>query len=94
MDLPSYLFWDIELDSLDFEENARFIIQRVIERGNLNEWKTIKQYYGVSKIKKEILLMRNLEEKTLSFFAAYFNLNKAEFRCYTMQQSIQKHYDS
>lgn len=34
MTLPSYLFWDIDLNSLDYAKNARFIIQRVIQKGS------------------------------------------------------------
>lgn len=93
MNLPSYLFWDIDLDSLDFNKNARFIIQRVVQKGTLKDWETIKDYYGLEFIKKEILFIRDLDAKTLNFFSTYFDINKNEFRCFTTQQSIPKHFN-
>lgn len=93
MTLPSYLFWDIDLNSLDYAKNARFIIQRVIQKGSLKEWKIIKDFYGLNLIKKEILMIRDLDAKTLNFFSTYFRLNKNNFRCFTIQQSIPKHFN-
>lgn len=93
MTLPNYLFWDIDLNSLDYSKNARFIIQRVIQKGSLKEWKIIKDYYGIDFIKNEILMIRDLDSKTLNFFSTYFGLNKKTFRCFTTQQSIPKHFN-
>ena len=47
-DIPSIrriVFWDIDTDSLDWQANKAFIIQRVSERGNENEKKQVKAYY-------------------------------------------------
>jgi len=93
MNLPTYLFWDIDINSLDFQKNARYIIQRVIQRGSLQDWKTIRNFYGIDLIKKEILLMKNLDSKTLNFFSIYFGINKEDFRCFSIQQSTQKHFN-
>ncbi len=93
MTLPNYLFWDIDLNSLDFSKNARFIIQRVIQKGSLKEWGIIKDFYGLDFIKNEILLIRDLDPKTLIFFSTYFSLNKNNFRCFTTQQSTPKHFN-
>ena len=93
MTLPNYLFWDIDLNSLDFIKNARFIIHRVIQKGSIKDWITIKQFYGLDFIKDEILLIRDLDSKTLNFFSTYFGINKTNFRCFTIQQSIPKHFN-
>ena len=74
--------------------NARFIIQRVISRGSISDWKKIKEFYGLDFIKKEILHMRYLEPKTLNFFSVYFNLEKNLFRCYSNQQWNQERFNS
>lgn len=93
MTLPNYLFWDIDLNSLDFIKNARFIIHRIIQKGSIKDWITIKQFYGLDFIKDEILLIRDLDSKTLNFFSTYFDINKTNFRCFTIQQSIPKHFN-
>ena len=51
LSLPEHLFWDTELSSVDLNKNARFIIQRVIERGSIADWKIIKEFYGIELIK-------------------------------------------
>ena len=87
MKLPSYLFWDVDQSTIDLKKNARFVIQRVIQRGSLKEWSSIKAFYGIDVVKKEILAMRSLDKKTLNFFSTYFNLHKNTFRCFSIQQS-------
>ena len=90
MTLPDRLFWDTDLSTLDFKAHARFIIQRVIQRGSLEDWVSIKQHYGLEFIKQEIVLMRHLDPKTLNFFSGYFGIEKEKFRCYSAPQSTPK----
>ena len=40
------IFWDIDLEQLDWIENKEWIIQRVFEYGNEKEIETILQFYG------------------------------------------------
>ena len=93
MKLPDYLFWDTDIDKIDYNKNARFVIQRVIQKGSIDDWITIKDFYGFKLIKKEILLMRDLDAKTLNFFSVIFGVKKKNFRCYSIQQSIPKHFN-
>ena len=93
MNLPGYLFWDTDINTIDYNKNARFIIQRVIQRGSIDDWLMIKKYYGIDMIKNEIVLMRDLDPKTLNFFSTYFGINKNNFRCYSIQRSIPQHFN-
>jgi hypothetical protein len=90
MNLPKILFWDSNMSTIDYELHARSIIERVITRGSLEDWKTIKDYYGLERIEHEILQMRSLDEVTLNFFSQFFNKPKEQFRCYTQDASIQQ----
>ena len=92
-DLPSRLFWDTDIESIDLKENARFIINRVISKGSVSDWKKIKNYYGIKIIRNEILKIRNLDSKTFNFFHTYFNLDKSQFRCYSNQQLNPGHFN-
>ncbi len=67
MNLPSYLFWDTDLTSLDYNKHARFVIQRVVMKGSIDDWRTIKAFYGLEFIKKEIVQIRYLDTLTLNF---------------------------
>jgi hypothetical protein len=75
------LFWDVAFDSIDWRQHARFVINRVVTRGNLEDWFLLKKIYGCEKIKKEVLCIRSLDAKTLNFLSIYFGVKKADFRC-------------
>ena len=42
MNLSKTLFWDTNVSTINFETDAIYIIERVLERGNTNEWQAIK----------------------------------------------------
>jgi len=75
------LFWDVSFDSIDWQKHARFVITRVVSRGNLQNWETLKAIYGKKKIKQEVVCIRSLDPKTLAFLSAYFAIDKTSFRC-------------
>jgi len=72
------------------KKNARHIIERVVMRGMLSDWFEIKKYYGINRIKDEVVRSRYLDKTTLSFCSSYFNLAKEQFRCYNTEPSIRK----
>jgi hypothetical protein len=90
MNLSKTLFWDTDPTKIDYEKNARHIIERVVQRGDLNDWFEIKKYYGLDRIKSEVTQIRYLDKVTLNFCCKYFQLSKEQFKCYTTEQSIQK----
>ena len=93
MNLPKILFWDSNIANVDYEQHARSIIERVITRGSLADWKMIKDYYGLNRIEEEILQMRTLDAITLNFFSQFFDKPKKQFRCYTQDALIQQLWD-
>jgi len=56
----------------------------------LNDWRELKAYYGLERIKEEVLIMRYLDQKTLNFCSIYFNISKTDFRCYNIPQSTRE----
>ena len=93
MKLSTYLFWDTDIKNIDWEKYSGYVIERVITRGKLDDWKKIVEFYGMKKIKNEILSIRYLDKKTFNFFSVYFNIPKENFRCYTMKQLFPGHWD-
>lgn len=92
-DFSEYLFWDIDRSTLDLERKARYVIGRVVTHGMLEDWNLIKAYYGLERIKNEMLQERYLDKKSLSFLSCIFEIPKEQFRCYTTQQSIPTHWN-
>lgn len=48
--LRKSLFWDTDIDKIDWSKQYRAVIQRVFERGNESERKEIIRFYGQEKI--------------------------------------------
>jgi len=80
--LSKHLFWDADIDGLDVDTHARYVIQRVLEYGELEDWKIIRQYYGLDKIVEECKQMRVLDPVCLSFICFLSKTNKEDYRCY------------
>jgi hypothetical protein len=75
------LFWDVDLADLDIEKHSKFIIERVVSRGNMQDWQLLKKMYGKNRIKNEVLKIRCLDKKTVGFLSVYFTVEVSEFRC-------------
>lgn len=41
------LFWDTDFDGIDWGRNKKFVITRILERGNEDEKRKIAKYYGL-----------------------------------------------
>ena len=90
MKLNKALFWDIDFEKIDYQKHIRFVIERVLTRGNLSDWFELKKQYDLEQIKKEIIEIRFLDEKTLNFCSHLFTIPKEKFRCYTQNPFIPK----
>lgn len=53
------IFWDTKIESIDYEQNKRFVIQRILERGNRQEINNLIKIYTLITIKKELLNIKN-----------------------------------
>ncbi len=93
-DLSVYLFWDMDKVAMDFEKSKKSIIYKVLEYGTTQDWKIIKEVYGLEEIKQAAISFRNLDPVTLAFLSNYFQLNKTDFRCYTNKLSAQNFWNS
>ncbi len=91
--LNKNLFWDVDINTLDFEKHARFIIQRVLLKGDLPDWHELKRIYGIERIKNESLQIRYLDKKTLNLLSLIFNIPKEKFRCYNTKLSTRQLWD-
>ncbi|MCB9232087.1 MAG: hypothetical protein H6581_10510 [Bacteroidia bacterium] len=90
MKLSRHLFWDTDPDKVDFEKNARQVIERVLTRGTLPEVRQIQEYYGHDRILKEMMGARYLDRRTLNFLSTIYHVPKEEFRCSNTPPSIQE----
>ncbi|WP_321480243.1 DUF6922 domain-containing protein [uncultured Bacteroides sp.] len=92
-DFSPYLFWDVDKEAIDMNMHASYIIKRVLEYGQLNDWHLIRDFYSLSVIVEKAKSFRELEPRALSYIALISNTPIEEFRCYTIQQSIPQHWN-
>lgn len=60
--LRKILFWDTDIAKIDWEQQYKSVIERVFERGNLQEKEEIMRFYGKEKV-KEIIGSANATDK-------------------------------
>jgi hypothetical protein len=89
--LPSHLFWDIDLSCADDDSMKRLIIERAFTLGDFEEVRKVIKYYGVEIIKQEIVLAGNLDKKSLNWISIFFKIPKKNFKCYSLIQSQKTH---
>ena len=68
----SSLFWDTDFNKIDPVANRRYIVQRVLERGNASEIKQLIALYGIPTIRQEL-------EKITNSISPHFTQNVARY---------------
>lgn len=64
------LFWDVNPEKIDVKKNARYIIERVLEFGDINEVGWALRHYPKSIIKKVMRLPRvQLSDKSKALWS-------------------------
>lgn len=86
--LSPYLFWDIDKDRFDAEKNSAQLIKRVLEYGELDDWRKVRNFYGLDRIASDCKSLRSLRPEALSFVCVVTGTNKEDYRCYTFRQSF------
>lgn len=59
------VFWDTDIQKLDWNTNKKAIIKRVLERGNATEIKEMLSFYGAAEVKK---LVKELGQSRITAF--------------------------
>jgi len=79
--LRKTLFWDIDPATLDFKKNAQFIIGRVLDFGNLDEWRAIRDYYGLKRIKEAARKHIFSDFRSPNFWALILKILPKDLKC-------------
>src|SRR5690606_29933783 len=80
------IFWDVNFDKIDYDAKANFVIERVFERGDVDDIRQCRRYYGDEKVTNALLNAKYLPERRLHLAAAVINKPVTSFRCYTLRQ--------
>ena len=75
-------FWDISFEELDFEKSSLYVMEKVFNYGSWNDQVAIMKYYGLPRIRQEIVKSAYLRKPVLSFLCTILQLQKTDFTCY------------
>ena len=88
------LLWEYNLTRFDWADMRTLVVQRVIERGRMDDFYAILNFYGLTGVKEAIQQISYLNPKDISFVCSVFKLKKENLKCYTKQQSTGQHWNS
>ena len=92
-DFSPSLFWDTDKTQLDFEKNAAHVVEKALNRGTWEDFKTAHAFYGHNRMAEIVKNLRYMDKKTLKFSCIYFHIPITEMKCYICQQSNPSHWD-
>lgn len=93
MELRPSLFWDANVKTIDLQKHKRQVIERVLERGRIEEVRALFAFYGKNVIAEVMLSARSIDKLTLALCCALFEKPITEFRCYKLAQLNPQHWD-
>ena len=80
------IFWDVVFENIDYDAKANFVIERVFERGDVEDIRNCRRYYGDEKVTQALLNAKFLPETRMYLASAVINRPLKDFRCYTLRQ--------
>ena len=80
------IFWDVNFEALDYDAKANFVIERVFERGDVDDIRQCRRYYGDEKVKVALLNVKFLPLHIIYLASAVIDEPIEAFRCYKLRQ--------
>ena len=80
------IFWDVDFEKLDYDAKASFIIERVFDRGDVEDIRQCRRYYGDEKVKAVLLNAKFLTFERIYLASAVIDEPLNAFRCYKLRQ--------
>lgn len=80
------IFWDVVFENIDYDAKANFVIERVFERGDVQDIRNCRRYYGDEKVTEALLNAKFLPEHSMYLAAAVIDKPLNDFRCYKLRQ--------
>ncbi|SRR6266511_397955 len=71
------LFWDTALENINLKSHGRYVMEKVLEFGDLDAFEWLRDVYPGWQIKETLLLSRTLPEKSRNFWTIWFGVNDA-----------------
>jgi len=80
------IFWDVNFEQIDYDAKANWVIARVFERGDVEDIRQCRRYYGDEIVTEVLLNAKFLPEHRIHLASAVTGKPLSEFRCYILRQ--------
>lgn len=80
------IFWDVDFEKMDYTSKSSFIIERVFDRGDVDDIRQCRRYYGDEKIRGVLLNAKFLSLGRIYLASAVIDEPLNAFRCYKLRQ--------
>jgi hypothetical protein len=65
--IPDNFLWEYDLKTFNYDKSYKIVIERVLQLGNLEQWREIVSYYGEAKILDTIDWSAQLDQRCKDF---------------------------
>lgn len=79
--IRSQIFWDTDPKTIDYNKNKEYVIKKVLEYGNENDFRNLRKKYPSKVIKSTLMNARGLSPKSANFWAIIFNMDQNKIKC-------------
>ncbi|MEI6489649.1 MAG: hypothetical protein WCP52_11845 [Bacteroidota bacterium] len=86
------IFWDVDFDNLDYDKHPNWVIERVFDRGDVEDIRQCRRYYGDEKVREALTSAKFLNKSTVYLACAILENNLTDYRCYITAQSNPQHW--
>jgi len=93
LNLSKRAFWDIDFESLDYQKNKDFIVQKAFDRGSWQDMRWCVSQYGKAEVMNTLVKARSLRPEVLRLVSVLFEIPENEFRCYKFREQNLQHSD-
>ena len=77
------IFWDLNIDKLDYNHDKQIIIERIAVHGTENDERIMNKLYRIETIEKCLVNSSNLSEKVIRYYAFALKIKEEDFKCFS-----------
>ncbi|OGG15859.1 hypothetical protein A3D78_02845 [Candidatus Gottesmanbacteria bacterium RIFCSPHIGHO2_02_FULL_39_14] len=76
-----FFFWDVEAKKLDPSKHPHYVINRLLDKGNLEAVRWVRRNFPKDLIVETIKKMRDFSPWTATFWSRIYNIPRSEIKC-------------
>ncbi len=80
-------FWDVDWNAVDFQEDSLMVIGKVMNYGPWADIMELFRFYGLERVRREVVQVGYLKQTALSFLCLILDLNESDFIAYQQRQA-------